>query len=669
MSLQRRLTLIFILIVVVPLATAGFFVQRIVVGEIDRRASLSLDPALDASIAVYNSNAAALDDRVGFLLRVPRFGSLLEERRSPEIARFLHDRMLKKEGLDFLIALDPRGEELASTVLPGRFLAGFEHPLPEEILSAPAGAGRGFFRTGDIPVQVAGRGRAGSVVGGFWLDEGLLAASSQEDVVLSLASGGKVIASTGPVKSVVPVDVDLESEFSVDIGDEGHAQARRLGPRVTLIASTPSAPIASLGRRVLTSLLPLLLIALLATAALAHLLARLITQPLGELAEGAKAITEGRFDVTIPQRSHDEVGELAGAFNAMTARLRDTVTELSSSRDQLQRAVRRVGETLRSTHDMGQMLDSILNTSVDSVSADAGVLWRLTPTRDALYASGQAGDLSGPLSTIGIGEGAIGLVAERAMNVMIPGAQTSVRTSPREPDFPVLVAIPLYSQGRVAAVLSVYRKDPSRPFSPEDMDTVLFLAEQGGVAIENVLLHEEARRLSLTDGLTGVWNRRFFQMQFRQMLATATRFDRPFSLLMMDLDHFKEVNDTYGHQRGDAILVEFTQRVSAALREVDTFARYGGEEFICLLSETEFSGALTTAQKICDVIRSDPFGSAGEPPIHLTVSIGVSAYPDHGDTFRRLVETADQALYRAKQGGRNRVAGAERHGAELKLAT
>lgn len=215
-------------------------------------------------------------------------------------------------------------------------------------------------------------------------------------------------------------------------------------------------------------------------------------------------------------------------------------------------------------------------------------------------------------------------------------------------------------------VLTIYRKDAELIFTRGDTDTVMFLAEQGGVAIENVLLHEDAQRLSLTDGLTGVWNRRYFQMQFRQVLATASRFDRPFSIMMLDLDHFKRVNDTHGHQRGDAILVEFSQRVSSALREIDTFARYGGEEFICLLAETGLGGAATTAEKIREVIKTKAFGGMGDEPITLTVSIGVASYPEHGDSFRGLVEAADQAMYRAKQEGRDRV---RTPGSQLKLAT
>jgi diguanylate cyclase (GGDEF)-like protein len=672
MSLQRRLTLIFVLIVILPLAAAGFFVQRLVVGEVERRAANALGPALDASVAVYNGRADVLADRVGNLLRVPKFGALLAEDKAAAVGTYLRSRMSSDNGVDFLVALDKRGRELASSALPGEFLAGFQPPPTKTILKEPAGTGPGFFRTEAIPVRVLGKGTVGSVVGGMWLDQSLLAASSQDEVTLSIVAGDQLIASTGVSGDVRSVQIDPVAPFEIDLGDgAGQARARSLGGSdMTLVASTPIAPISSLGRRVLTSLLPLVLLALLGTTALAYLLARLITQPLEEVAEGAKAISEGRFNHLIPERSKDEVGQLAAAFNDMTTRLKYTVTELSTSRDQLQKAVRRVGETLRSTHDMGQMLDSILNTAADSVAADAGILWRFTPTRDSLYASAINGVAMETSRSVSIGEGAVGFSAERATNVLLPDASNVVRSSPNEPDFPHVIAIPLFSQDRVAGVLTVYRGPERLPFTQEDVDTVLFLAEQGGVAIENVQLHEEARRLSLTDGLTGVWNRRFFQMQFRQVLATAMRFDRPFSLLMLDIDLFKDVNDSHGHQRGDAILVEFSQRVSKTVREVDTFARYGGEEFICLLSETELSGALTTAEKICDVIRGETFGAPGEPPVSLTVSIGVSSYPDHGDSFRSLVEAADQALYRAKEAGRDRVVSAERKppGPGLKLA-
>jgi diguanylate cyclase (GGDEF)-like protein len=398
----------------------------------------------------------------------------------------------------------------------------------------------------------------------------------------------------------------------------------------------------------------LLLIALGATAVLAYKLARLVTQDLEELTEGARAMAEGRFEHRVPVRSKDEVGQLAHVFNEMAAKLSETITELSSSRDQLQRAIRRVGETLRSTHDMKQILDAVLHTGMDAVHADAGTYWTFTPTREEIYPAIGIGTEVDELQRLKVGEGIIGLVAERGITTLvpIPGGPPAARG---EPSFPNVLALPLNHDDRIYGVFALYRRPGKRPFTDKDVQTLEFLVEQGAVALENVTLHEEANRLSLTDGLTGVFNRRYLQMQFRQVLATAVRFNRPFSVLMLDLDNFKNVNDTFGHQRGDAILIEFAQRVNRNLREVDTFSRYGGEEFVALLSETDVHGALATAEKILDSVRSETFGGSGESPIHLTVSIGVASHPDHGDSYKKLIEAADRAMYHAKREGRDRV--------------
>ncbi len=669
MSLQRRLTLFFVLIVILPLLAAGFIVQRVIVGEISRRAVLSLRPALDATVAIYNREAESLDRRVRSTVEdAPRFAALLASGDAAALSAHLENRLEESLDLDFLVAVGRRDEVLGYASRSPRFLPGFRPPAPNVIAEADPGPSSGFSRTAAIPVAIKGQGTQGHVIGGFWLDEDLLLAASRSGVDLSIVSEDRVVASTAAVGASFEVEVDYFDPFEVDLGEESTAAATKLGGGMAIVASTPAGPIGELSRQVLTSMLALLALALVATTGLAYLLARLITKPLEELSEGAHAISEGRFDHRIPVRSKDEVGRLAVAFNEMSGQLSHTISALSSSRDQMQRAVRRVGDTLRSTHDMKQMLDSILNTAADAVNAEAAVLWLLSPARGELHPAVARGVDVDSLGRVKVGEGVVGHVAERGTGVLLPQGVGAPMFSRHEPHFPVAVAVPLYSQERIMGVLIGYRKDSSRPFAQDEFDTVAFLAEQGGVAVENVRLHEEAQRLSLTDGLTGVWNRRFFQMQFRQVLATATRFDRHFSVLMLDLDHFKQVNDRHGHQRGDALLIEFSQRVTQLLREVDTFARYGGEEFICLLSETDVQGAMTTAEKIHDAIKGTPFGTMGDELINLTVSIGVAAYPDHGDSFRSLVEAADQALYRAKQTGRDRVCVAGPPPPDLKVA-
>lgn len=655
MSLQRRLTLFFILIVILPLTAAGLVVHQVVVGEVESRATSNLKPSLNAAAVRYNERAQVIDDlTVAAVGGSADFRRLLRSGDRAAIDGFLARRLDATEGLGFLIALDARGRLAGHARIVPDFAPGFAEPSVDAIIASRT-AGPGFNRSPLIPVSVAGSGEIGSVIGGFWLDSSILKGTDQTEVDTFVVSNGEVIAGTREVTSVA-VDVTREGLFPLELDGQGQARSLELPAGLqTLVAWTPDAPVAAVSRQVLGSMLALLALALIATTGLAFVLARLITRPLEELSEAAGALAEGRFDHRITVRSRDEVGQLARSFNQMSDQLSSTVSDLASSRDLLQRAVERVGETLRSTHDMKQILEAITNTAADAVEADAAGLWMFNQTRDELYPALASGMSTNELARIKVGEGIVGFVAERGVTVTIPSEGAGPRSGRAEPSFPVTIGIPLYSANRMRGVLTVYRNEGSRPFSRSDLDTVIFLAEQGGVAIENVLLHEEAQRLSLTDGLTGVWNRRYLAMQSRQVLATAARFERSFSILMLDLDHFKSINDTYGHQRGDDILVEFARRVGDSLREIDTLVRYGGEEFVALLSETDLSGARTTAEKVRAAVGAEPFRSAGETPVDLSVSIGLASYPDHGVQFDVLLEAADQALYRAKQEGRNRV--------------
>jgi diguanylate cyclase (GGDEF)-like protein len=654
--------------VILPLGAAGFVVQDVVVAQVAERAESALQPAVNSVVARYNERVSVLADLTrSSLSQNEDFAVAIEEDDRAKTDEFLKKRLRSTNGLDFLIALDP-GEDIAGAAsTAGDFLEGFTPPTFDEMMATDT-IGPGFVRTD--PIEVASpEGNVGYIVGGSWLDKTLLTGTAQETLEIHLVTEDQIIASPQSLESVMPIEGVQEGRNEIEVDGNGLGEVVALGDRdMFVMAWTPYSEVQGLERGIVSALVGLLLLAVIATAILAFVLARLIARPLEELTEGARAIAGGRFDHRIPVRSNDEVGQLALSFNEMSDHLDKTITDLESSRDQLQRTVDRVGATLRSTHDMGQILDSILSTASDAVLADAGCLWLFTGTRDELYPALSRGVDADALDRLRVGEGIAGLAAERGITVKLPAEGGGPKHSRNEPRFPVTLAVPLYSAQRVTGVIALYREG-AVPFDQKDLDTVVFLAEQGGVAIENVLLHEDAQRLSLTDGLTGVWNRRYLQMQFRQTLASANRFDRPFSVLMLDLDNFKEVNDTFGHQRGDAILIEFAQRAGAALREIDTFVRYGGEEFVCLLSETDISGARTTAEKIRQTIANDPFTAVGENPVSVTVSIGVACYPLHGSGYQSLIEAADQALYRAKEDGRDRVRVAKRPAPGLHLAT
>ena len=223
-----------------------------------------------------------------------------------------------------------------------------------------------------------------------------------------------------------------------------------------------------------------------------------------------------------------------------------------------------------------------------------------------------------------------------------------------EPDAGEVLAVPVRSMGNVVGVVALYDRIDGRAFESADEDALRTLAGQASIAVDNVHLHHEAQRLSTTDPLTGLWNFRYLSMSLAREIERSTRFDRPLAVLMLDLDHFKLVNDTHGHARGDSVLRELAHRVQEQIREVDTFARYGGEEFVVVLPETSVEGAAQLAERICVAVRREPFRQEGEESLDITVSIGGAAFPDHGSTPATLMRSADKALYVAKGEGRDR---------------
>ncbi|WP_240359314.1 diguanylate cyclase [Pyxidicoccus trucidator] len=164
----------------------------------------------------------------------------------------------------------------------------------------------------------------------------------------------------------------------------------------------------------------------------------------------------------------------------------------------------------------------------------------------------------------------------------------------------------------------------------------------------------ELQRLSSTDGLTGVHNHRHFQERLREEFRRAQRYDDALSLILLDLDHFKDVNDRYGHSAGDGVLREVAAALQRGVRETDLVARYGGEEFAVLLPRTHLAGALTVAERVRRELRALRLGS--DSTLTVTASLGLSSFP-HRTVLspEQLLLTADEALYRAKHEGRDRI--------------
>jgi diguanylate cyclase (GGDEF)-like protein len=228
-------------------------------------------------------------------------------------------------------------------------------------------------------------------------------------------------------------------------------------------------------------------------------------------------------------------------------------------------------------------------------------------------------------------------------------------------------------EGKVAGVVCLEHVGPPRTWSPAEIEFAGALADQAALALatlERRRLEEErtrfrselvqTRAMALQDALTGLANRRALEVMLAEEVARAARHGRPLSIMMADVDHFKAINDTYGHRAGDQVLREVARLVADKLRSIDKAARYGGEELFVMLPETPVAEALSVAERVRSAIEAHSFvvdPEDDEPPIllRLTASLGVAGMPENAHGLERLVEVADRALYDAKHRGRNRV--------------
>jgi diguanylate cyclase (GGDEF)-like protein len=213
-------------------------------------------------------------------------------------------------------------------------------------------------------------------------------------------------------------------------------------------------------------------------------------------------------------------------------------------------------------------------------------------------------------------------------------------------------ALPLKTGETIVGVLAIASSN-YRELSSSELERLQVIGNQSSLALQNALLHEELERLSVTDRLTELYNHGYFQQRLEEEIGRAQRFGRTLSLIMLDIDDFKDFNDTYGHPRGDKVLQKVSSIVRDNLREMDVAARYGGEEFVVVLPETDAAGAAAVAERIRQGVAAFPFvGADGQPPVNKTVSIGVATYPHHTAAQSRLVDLADRAMYLAKRSGK-----------------
>ena len=219
------------------------------------------------------------------------------------------------------------------------------------------------------------------------------------------------------------------------------------------------------------------------------------------------------------------------------------------------------------------------------------------------------------------------------------------------PEFTSLIAYPIFSEGKIYSIIKVFSGQNS--FQAEDLRFLSTIASLSAIAFMNANLFEKTQALAITDSLTGLFNHTYFLERVREEVTRAKRFGEKLCFMMLDIDHFKKFNDTYGHQIGDEVLIRVAGRIKRKLRATDLIGRYGGEEFAVLLPKTDKKNAIKIAEALRKAIQSEKFNFSGEK-LNVTVTIGVSAFPEC-NTISELIASADESLYRGKKLGRNRV--------------
>jgi diguanylate cyclase (GGDEF)-like protein len=261
-----------------------------------------------------------------------------------------------------------------------------------------------------------------------------------------------------------------------------------------------------------------------------------------------------------------------------------------------------------------------------------------------------------------LGEGITGEAAAQGHTIYVPDISKEPRYlyfKGRSSTTGSFLAVPLRSKGRILGVMNMNRRRVDA-FSMQEVRLAEAIASQAALAIANARLYQETLELSFTDQLTGVANRRQLFLRLEQEFSRSVRFGDPLSILMIDLDHFKLINDRHGHSVGDGVLRGVAMALRRNVRKIDLVVRYGGEEFCVVLPRVGKPEALEVAEKLRRTVAGATLpGPEGAGPLSVTISLGVSTLGIDAEDVAGLIEKADTALYEAKRQGRDRVAMAQ----------
>lgn len=614
MSFRTRLTSFFILIVVIPMVAVAFLVFRLISdseqGKSDARASGVLGVA--ESLYRTESIAASSDAKA--------------------IARALSTQTAAGRS-------SPAAIRATVTSLAGQ--AGLARVVVRSHAHVLADVGS---RNAIAPGEAIVRGRHLTVMASEITASQYAGELVVPGVSVVVREGSRELAAAGPGVAAQP----LPESGSVTVDGTAYRVVTRQLPGfgATHVQVTALANVAATGGSPSNSrALALAFIAAFLFLALAFsvLASRGLQGQVSRFLHAARRLAGGDFSSPIRIEGRDEFAALGEEFNNMSSQLEQRLDELSQERARLREAIRRIGQTFASNLDRTALLDLALRTAIDAVRGTGGRISVRPGPDQPLVESIRLGSL-GPIDPT---------LEEAERTVLDAGDVGDGEASGN-----YVISVPMgtpESGGYIHGLITVVR--PKEPFSADDRELLRSLAAQATLALENVDLHQQVSRQAVTDELTGLANHGRFQDLLVAEIEEVRRYNHWLGLIMLDIDNFKLVNDTYGHQQGDVVLRRVARVLADSSREVDYPARYGGEELAVILPHTDLEGAYAIAERIrtsIEALRIPRMDKQGM--LQVTASLGVAATTD-GEK-NALIAEADAALYAAKRQGKNRTVAA-----------
>ena len=651
MSFRGRLRIFFAIIVIVPMVAVALVLFTLNDQSERGKADAAIAAGLRTAIALYGDAGERARPALARVARDPRLRTLLADGlQKPDTDR-----------LDRILAANPRVVEIDVEDVNGA-RAGATRREPGGIASAAAPLRRGDRDLGTLSVSVTEPRDFVRDVKRF---------SGMEATVTDPGRGGRPLAATIPGASPRAFGHGSGASDAEIRGDRVRGRSARLGnggERVEVAVFQSSekleADVAS-NRRLIFGVLGLFfLVALISSA----FISRALQAQIQTFLVAARRVASGDFEYSVPTEGRDEFSQLGEEFNSMSEQLAAKIEEVERKRTELEETIRRVGDAFAAGLDRQGVVELAVETAVDACEAEAG---RLLPLD------------SGVLRPVRVGEEEPELdaaleAAERQAFAVRPevGRELVEQVDPDAPSptqrrasegvvgdahalaMPMRARLGARSSAQYVGVISIARR--GREFSRAESKLLEYLAGQAVVSIENSDMHETVQHQAVTDELTGLANVRQLHGVLDNEIERARRFGHPLGLVMLDVDDFKQVNDSYGHQQGDQVLAAVAVVLRDLSRDIDQPARYGGEEMAVVLPQTDIEGAVQLAERMRETVEQLQLPRLdGKGQLRVTVSFGVASIPYSAADKEHLIATADAALYRAKRAGKNRVEVAE----------